>query len=493
MIDAELRTIARPTPHPRCSDRRSTSGILSGASSTLSDVQQQRSARTSMRRDRRIAPAGKRPTHLHWPPARVLVAASAAALVIGCYLVGSWLDQSGTRLHLGQTWPLAGAWELQLGPWLLAPILLAALVAWGAPVYAARLAWGPLLGTSFLAALGWTIALAVVGGGLHALITPLTNNHDYLHDVPRVTDLGHYLSSYRRYVVGEPQWTTHVGGHPPGTLGLFVVLNRLGLGGARWAALFCIVAGCAAVPAVLATTRLLGSEALARRAAPFVATAPAALWVATSADALFAGVAAGGVCALAISAARHGWGSDGLAVLGGVALACSLFLSYGLAPMALLAVGVVAVQRRIRPLIWAGGVVALAITAMAIAGFNWFSGLQLASQRVRLGPAWQDRPALYFIFANLAALAIAVGPAALAGLTSIRRDRFAILPMAALLAIGLALISGLSKGEVERIYLPYAFWILPAAGLLPAISARRWLAASLTVALVIAATVRLWW
>lgn len=419
--------------------------------------------------------------------------AGAAALVIGCYLVGSRLDHTGTSLHLGRIWPLAGSWELQLGPWLLAPIVLAVLVVWGAPIVAARLAWRSLLGVSFLTAVGWTIALAVVGGGFHTLVTPLTNPHDYLHDVPRVTDLGHFLSSYRRYVVDKPQWTTHVGGHPPGTLGLFVVLDRLGLGGARWAATLCIVAGCAAVPAVLATTRLLGSESLARRAAPFVATAPAALWVATSVDALFAGVAAGGVCALAFSATRRGWRSDGLAVLGGAALACALFLSYGLAPMALLAVGVVAVQRRARPLVVAGGVVTLVIAVAALAGFNWFSGMQLASQRVRLGPAWQDRPALYFIFANLAALAIALGPATLAGLTLLRRGRFAILPAAALLAICLALASGLSKGEVERIYLPYALWILPAAGLLPANSARRWLTASLALAIAIAATVQLWW
>jgi hypothetical protein len=45
-------------------------------------------------------------------------------------------------------------------------------------------------------------------------------------------------------------------------------------------------------------------------------------------------------------------------------------------------------------------------------------------------------------------------------------------------------VSGLSKSEVERIWLPFAVWLVPAAGFLPG-SPRRWLAAQAVVALMV--------
>jgi hypothetical protein len=54
-----------------------------------------------------------------------------------------------------------------------------------------------------------------------------------------------------------------------------------------------------------------------------------------------------------------------------------------------------------------------------------------------------------------------------------------------LLAIGAADLSGLSKAEVERIWLPYAIWLLAAAACLPAAHRRRWLAVQALTALVV--------
>ena len=54
--------------------------------------------------------------------------------------------------------------------------------------------------------------------------------------------------------------------------------------------------------AVLVTVRVLGEEGMARRAAPFLVFAPAAVWQAVSADAMFAAVAAWGLAALAVAA-----------------------------------------------------------------------------------------------------------------------------------------------------------------------------------------------
>jgi hypothetical protein len=283
-----------------------------------------------------------------------------------------------------------------------------------------------------------------------------------------------------------------VGGHPPGALGVFVLMDRIGLGGLGWAAALCILGGALTAPCVLATVKLLGrDEQFARRAAVFVPLAPAALWIATSADALFAGIAAVGLTALAHAAARRDRRSDLLAAAGGLALGLCLFLSYGLTLLAPLAAGVVLVQRwpfRGRPSLvaslgaartwrrlgWAsrpllvGALPVLALLLAArLAGFDWWQGLGLAAARTRQGQVWIDRPTAYFVFANVAALLISVGPAVVGGLALLRRSRLAVLPAAVAVAVAGALVSNLSKGEVERIYLPFAVWLLPFAALLP--------------------------
>jgi hypothetical protein len=124
---------------------------------------------------------------------------------------------------------------------------------------------------------------------------------------------------------------------------------------------------------------------------------------------------------------------------------------------------------------------------------------------------WIDRPTTYFVFANVAALVVTLGPAVVGGLGMVRRSRLAVLPVAVALAVGAALVSNLSKGEVERIYLPFAVWLLPFAGLLPfrlplpvrsadpeLAAGHRWsgralLAVQLGWAVLISATVQTWW
>jgi hypothetical protein len=59
------------------------------------------------------------------------------------------------------------------------------------------------------------------------------------------------------------------------------------------------------------------------------------------------------------------------------------------------------------------------------------------------------------------------------------------LPLAAALAIAAADLSGLSKAEVERIWLPYEIWLLAATAGLPASQRRGWLAAQALLALAI--------
>jgi hypothetical protein len=498
-----------------------------------------------------LGPVAARPGGGARTPARrtawrrpVVAVAAGATLVIGCRVAGELLRRHGDPLHLSDAYPIAGNWQHVLSPWLAVPVLAAAAALGVWPRLVAALRWRSLLVASFLASAAWAVALNLVAGPA-GLTRPLAAPGEYPHDVHRVTNLGTFLSTFNHYVTHHDdsrQWTVHVGGHPPGALGVFVLLDRAGLGGLGWASALVILGGALATPCVLSTVKLLAGqrgsaaldgsagvdgEVLARRAAVFVPLAPVALWIASSADALFAGVAALGLTALAHAAVRRDRRSDLLAAAGGLLLGLCLFLSYGLSLLAPLAVGVVLVQRwpvrrrsslsvlgaprtwrhllwAVRPLLVGGLVVLGLLLAARVAGFDWIQGLRLAAQRTRQGQVWIDRPTAYFVFANVAALVISVGPAVVGGLGMLRRSRLAVLPVAVAVAVAGALVSNLSKGEVERIYLPFAVWLLPFAALLPWPgragrpagqwwSGRALLAVQLGWAVLISATVQTWW
>jgi hypothetical protein len=61
--------------------------------------------------------------------------------------------------------------------------------------------------------------------------------------------------------------------------------------------------------------------------------------------------------------------------------------------------------------------------------------------------------------------------------------RLGVLVLAVLLTLLIADLSGLSKAETERIWLPFAMWLLSAGALLP--RARGWLAAQAVLALLL--------
>ncbi len=395
----------------------------------------------------------------------------AAALVGAAMLWGLWLRRDGVDLHLSGGQPLTGRYDWRLPIAALAPTVAGVAAMWLLPVAARRLGWAWLLAGSAAVASTWAVMLAATDGA-SALASPLAMPFEYLRDIGRVGEVGPFLDSFTAHVPeGAPDfhWTTHVGGHPPGALLAFVGLDRLGLGGAGWAAALCVAAGASAVPAVLITVRTLGGDEAARRAAPFVAVSPLALWVATSADALFCGVAAWGVCCLAVAAGTTGAGHDVLAFGGGVVLGASLFLSYGLALMAVLAVAIVVVRQRVRPLVVGAFGVSVVVARFAAQGYWWWDGLGDATRacaRARRGrngrrrTSWSptsppsrsrsDRRSLPG--SPRSPVESGHGSAAPSGCRSCfpsrRRCRRS------------AIASNLSKGEVERIYLPFAVWLL---------------------------------
>lgn len=439
----------------------------------------------------------------HRPPARTgaradLIAGAAAWVLVAVALAVGML--TGARLYGGAQFPNAsprfGEYPVlahlapHLGPGTpLAVLLAVAVVAWG-PTLAQRLRWRVLLATAYLTSLAWILALALVDGWRQGVVHRLATRDEYLYEVPGITDIPTMLRTFTTRILSlrPDAWTTHVSGHPPGATLTFVWLDRIGLGGPTAAALVCVAVAALVAVAVPVTVAALGRADLARAAAPFVCLLPGAVWLGVSADAMFAGVAAVGVMLVALGAAR---GVMPLCAAGGAVLGWSVFLSYGLVLMAPVALAVVWVTRCWRALAHAVPA-ALAVAAVfALAGFWWPEGYELVVRRYYEGIG-AVRPYWYWVWANLACLALVVGPAAAAGLRRAaprfltpRPDPVVALVAAAALAVVAADLSGLSKAETERIWLPFAVWLVVAAALLPRASWRWWLAAQAATALAV--------
>ena len=385
--------------------------------------------------------------------------------------------------------PLLAQWLPHVGPGTpVAAVTAVAVVGWG-PSLAATLPWRRLLPAAWMTATVWTLALALVDGWQRGVVERLSSGEEYLHDVPRVAGVREMLATFADHILTDQpvHWTTHVGAHPPGVFLVYVVLDRIGLGGGGAAGLVTVLVGASACAAVAVTLRALGAEDVARAALPFGVLLPGAVWVGVSADGMFAAVLAWGVALLAVGATGRGVRADTAAVSGGVLLGFTLYLSYGLVLGLFLPAAVLAVTRRWRAAVLAGAGAAAVVVAFTAAGFWWLTGFSHV-RVIYAASIAASRPYSYFVWANLAAFSFAVGPAVWAGLRRAAATRTlpgpaALLVLAALAAVVVADLTGLSKAEVERIWLPFAVWLVVPCALLP--RPQRWLAAQALLALAV--------
>jgi hypothetical protein len=398
--------------------------------------------------------------------------------------------------HAGSA-PIFGWFDAHVG-WGTGPAILLGLLAvvWGFDA-AQRLRWRVLTLATWATSCAWAFALAMIDGWQRGFAGRLTDRDEYLPQVPGITDIPVAVRTFSSRILDfQPHsWITHVSGHPPGALLTFVWLDRIGLGGGAWAGLLCMLAGSSAATAIVITVRAVADEPTARRAAPFVAVAPTAIWIAVSADGYFAGVAAWGIALLAL--AVHGTVRfPALAGAGaGLLLGWAVFLNYGLVLMAFPVLAVLVCGNEWRLVLRAlGPAIATAIAVAAVfaaAGFSWFDGYILVQQRYWQGIA-SERPFRYWSWANLAAAVCAIGLGSVAGLGRVfdpagirRRSGLHMLILAVLIAIACADLSMLSKAETERIWLPFSVWLTAAPALLPRQSHRLWLALNIIGALLL--------
>ncbi|MBX3284767.1 MAG: hypothetical protein KF703_05445 [Actinobacteria bacterium] len=415
---------------------------------------------------------GTDPAPSAWVPAIGATLAWLALLVVA-RIVGADHAREWKVLAV----PIMGSWDpAPLLPVLGAAGLGALLVAW-LPGWCRSVPWARLLVGAAVVAAAWGLALALVRGP-STLDEAMANQNEYVAVVHRVDAIGldRFVETFTDPVILE-RYPIHVEGHPLGATLVFVALDHVGLGGPTAATWFLLVAGSLTAPAALVAARSVADEAMARRAAPFLVLVPAAVWTVTSADALFAAVGAIAVALVVVATGRPaGWSSALLALAGGAAFGVGAELSYGLAPLALVPVVVGLARRRWDVLGFAalGGVAVVGLAGLA--GFWWLDGLAATRVRYHDGIAELRSYRYFAALGNPAAFGLAVGPAAVAGIAvagwgwrrlGAAERRLALLVLGALAAVAAANLSGLSKAEVERIWLPFVPWVVLAAAWLP--------------------------
>ncbi|MEU0810629.1 hypothetical protein [Streptomyces sp. NPDC005970] len=467
---------------------------------------------------------------------RDLYATVAAALfVAAAALVGAAIEREHGTLHVG--WPpLYANWGPHIGPGTPAVLVVAVAIVVYGPRVAARLPWRMLLATAWGTAMAWTWSLALIDGWQRGIAVRLTTRYEYLQVIGRFQDIPATLRDFTHHILlhSPDHWPAHVAGHPPAATVTFVLLDRAGLGGGGWAGIWCITVGAAACVAVLVTVRALTDEALARRAAPFLVLTPAAVWMGTSADGYFAAVAAWAIAFLALAVTGHRPRLTGFA--SGLLFGLTCYLSYGLTLFAVIAGAVLLLgPGRIRPLPYVLAGVTVVPLVFTLMGFKWWEAYRLLVDRYYQG-AGGIRPYGYWVWANLACTVLIVGPATVAALRrtgatllrpparrkarapldtllrvrkpdrhgasvsvgSVHRRRIlpregapsaspdlrlALLVATVFAALLIADLSGMSKAETERIWLPFAMW-LPAACVFLT-HPRAWLAAQAALALLL--------
>lgn len=420
--------------------------------------------------------------------------ATGTALVVWAVVVavglawGRQLLDAGHKLVLGAPPLLADArteipsriWATAVGTALLVVVL---------PPITRRLSWPALLGATPALAAGWWGLVALVDGS-DGLVRGLEWRSEY---APYVRPAGEPLTFLRGWVDHLPDYSIQLRGHPPGFALLVGALGHLGLATPGWVAAVVVAVGVSGLAAVLLTVRALVDEGTARQVAPFLVVTPMGLWMVTSVDALFVGVTCWLVWLFVASIRSSGRRADLLAAAAGVLGATALLLSYGMVLIGLLPLVIAWRRRRWRALGIAAGVSAALVLALLAAGYSVAAGLAATVHEYQTLDL--DRPYRYFVVANLSAWFLAIGPAVVVGLALLRDRRVWSVVGGAVAAVVVADLSGLSKAEVERIWLPFSVWVTVAvAGLARSrVPARAWLALQGTTAVVLTATLFTHW
>ena len=315
---------------------------------------------------------------------------------------------SGMNVHVRWFPPLHAQWMPRIGPGTLAAIVLAMLAVdlrsrpRGPDALADAAARGIRRGSRL-------DAEPRPGRRLGGLATILDTQFEYLRTARAVTDVGALLREYIAHIpLDSPDnWPVHIAGHPPGRAAVLRLpgacrprkrargrtrrdrrrgddarspcCSRSGGSARRWARDGRPRSSCS------------GLRRSGCRSQPMRCSARSLP----------------GVCARSPSPRPRGvrWRPPAGPRLAGLVLGYCVMLSYGLPLLGILAVAILVLARRWSPLPWAAGAAALVVLAFAAGGFAWWEAYPVLVERYWAGVA-TNRPFAYWVWANLAALAV---------------------------------------------------------------------------------------
>jgi len=417
-----------------------------------------------------------------------------SALVAAAFIWGRVLVLTHHDLLLGAP-PFFSPWGFHLSVRMVPALLVATIGARFGPDVARHVSWKTLLAATAATSWVWAAAIAQLSGPRRFTVPLSIRQFGYLQTAVGIHSLGTYLPHFVDKIGSYSQDTI---GHPPAMVVIEWLLLRLGIASPGWNAVLVVSGGAVAGAAALVALREITDEATARRAAPFLALVPAVVWWQT-ADALFAGVSATAVMLVVLASGRRGRQADLYALAGGLLFGLTFFLSYGLVPLVLLPAAVCIQRRTVRTMAIAAAGVVPWFVGFATLGFSWFAGL-LATRNEYWNPggAASHRPYSYFLIANLAVFAIATGPAVTVAVTRIRDRRMWLLVGSILAVVAFVDLTGMSKGEVERIWLPFVPWAMLATAALVSgphttTVLRKWLALQTATTILVAIAIRSQW
>lgn len=410
------------------------------------------------------------------------IAVGIAVLLVAVAMI--WPRATGVDVWVH--WPpLHAKWLPRMPPITIVAVVVAAIVILGWRRAADSMRWPAYLGAAFAMSWIWTMSLAWVDGPA-GLSRVYQRKGEYFYDARHVGSIHEALTSFiSRIPLHSPDhWHIHAAGHPPGALLFYVALDRLGIDSPLGVGIAVVTIGVTAVAAVAITVKTLGNETWARRTTPWIVLAPAAVWVGVAGDAVYLATAAWALALFAVAAkAPRRRRRIGAGLASGVAFGLCVYFSYGLVLLGILALTVLVLGRRWAALLSSvAGALAVA-AAFTLSGFSWWTAYPVLVDRYYAGVA-SRRPYAYWVWADFAAWTFSAGLAVWAAMPAafgiarraLRTRHFggraviAILGSAALLTLVVASLSGMSKAENARIWLPFTVWALTLPALLP----RRW-------------------
>src|SRR5215211_1498953 len=360
------------------------------------------------------------------------------------------------------SWPSYLFWQptLDLGAALVAlPVALAAAGTLVALARAAELGRGLRRGGSLAAVAALVLAVAALAGGPAAWKAPLAFVGEYPGAVGQVGPIPTFLGEFPARVPGLPDFAAQ---HPPFATVFYVLVDRV-WAGLDAAALATVAAGCLGLLVAAGLARDELGEQGERAAVVCWALAPVTvLYIATSADAMWAPVLAGAALAADRGLQRRSWRWT---AAGGVLLWLASMLTFAAAlVLPFLAVRALAVRAAAGwgwVLRWAAAttavVLGLAGLLQVATGYDVLAAVAAVDDFWSHAPGTGQRVWWVWIFGDLIAFAVILGvPLAAALVTRVAaavRERawgsFEAATAAALLA---AACWGHTRGEVERMW-----------------------------------------